>query len=660
MRGSIAASRATVRRTRVTDILVEMGLSEDELRATVSAAESRILARGVPLAFDKTVGLHEPTLPASAAVGPHTIRPKDLPALSLDASAIGGADLVVVRTLGEGGMGVVDLVRQRSLQREVAIKRTRADAGEDIVASLLREALFTGYLEHPNIVPVHALGRDGDGRPLMLMKRIEGVSLGELIRDQAHVAWSKAGEDRPSQLADIAKRVCDALAYAHSRGVTHRDIKPDNIMLGEFGEVYLLDWGIASRANERSNDICGSLAYMAPEMLHPELGEIGPRTDVYLVGATLHECFVGAPPHLGTNLATVLASIAASKPHDYGASVAVKVPEELAQVITRAMQADPADRYADAAELGRALGRARDLRAASELARVGSARLTELEECIAGGSATRANTLFSECRFALEQSLRGFPENAKASADLQRVLRVMSEFEIKQRNLAAATALADQLDPLPSELAQALDALRAELATEHNDRQRLRKLDRQLDDSVAQVQRRNVVRFASVIVVVTGVGGAALRELGLFQVTQRSLGLLTLPTAVAVGVVLYRWRAQFLANRINRQRALTLVGVLCAVTLHRLAGIAFDWSLGDITSGDALIISVVAALSALTLRRVYFIAAVCFLISSFVAPLLPDDFVFVPLVGAAFLSIASVLLMPTRLTTPALDAFERD
>src|SRR5262245_54240916 len=137
---------------------LRMGRGGDALRAAVEKT------LGGDLAFGATVGVLDATVSAAeAAVGPHTVDVQDLPPLPMGGERDAGQDLVVRGVLGEGGMGIVELAEQRSLQRDVAIKRAKAEGDPRRFAALLQEAVFTGYLEHPSIVPVHALGRDGDG-----------------------------------------------------------------------------------------------------------------------------------------------------------------------------------------------------------------------------------------------------------------------------------------------------------------------------------------------------------------------------------------------------------------------------------------------------------------------------------------------------------------
>jgi serine/threonine-protein kinase len=666
-------------------------LSDPEALATAAA---RTLTAAEALAFGATVGVRHATerlgargadtsrgqtsaaeVATAPGAGPRTVDARSLPVLALaeagvdggagagdlDDEAVGSdraaADFVVGRLLGEGGMGIVQLARQRSLQRDVALKRLREDepggASAGHVEALLREATYTGYLEHPNIVPVHALGRDERGRPLLVMKRIEGTTLARLLRAPEHEAWKRAAGDRLGLLVGALRSVCDALAYAHARGVLHRDVKPENVMLGSFGEIYLLDWGVAVRRDARLGDeaIVGTPAYMAPEMLRPGTDPLDERTDVYLVGATLHECLVGSPPHLGRTMHEVLLSAARSLPRSYPASV----PAELAEIARRAMHADRAQRYASAAELGHALAELERHRAAAELARIAEARLAELEQALADGAGPDAvEPLFHECRFGFEQSLRAWPENARARDERQRAIARMCDFQLAHANRAGAAALLATLEPPPSALVEGLAALDRELAAHAEERARLERLEHDLDVSVAEHERRTAVRllagllyfFAAVLL-----GGYALH---LFRPGPRMMLVTSTPATVIIGAIAWRFRRLLFRNRVSRQMGLTIVATVVLVLTNRALGYAYARRFGDITSGDALLIALVSAISALTLRRVYAVPAVLFLVAAILCPWL-DGIAFVPLIGAGVISIAAVIRAPAGLRRPLLD-----
>ncbi len=208
--------------------------------------------------------------------------------------------------IGRGGMGEVLLAHDCTIGRDVAIKRMRAaHPSEDALARFLREAKIQARLDHPAIVPVHELGHDAEGRPYFTMKRLAGVTLTEKLRDGAVQRLLRAFAD-----------VCLAIELAHTRGVIHRDLKPANIMLGDFGEVYVLDWGLArvlgadepsgkrssvsdlveNQSQTQTGDLLGTPGYMAPEQLR-DAATVERPADVYSLGAILFEILTGKPLH---------------------------------------------------------------------------------------------------------------------------------------------------------------------------------------------------------------------------------------------------------------------------------------------------------------------------------------------------------------------------
>ena len=243
-------------------------------------------------------------------------------------------------------MGRIHLARQRSLGREVAIKSVREDTSASAVASLLDEARVTGTLEHPNIVPVHAIGLGPNRRPLMVMKRVEGVSWEALLADDAHpMSATLPAGDREERHLRVLMAVARAAEFAHRRGWVHRDIKPENVMIGGVGEIYLVDWGLAAKVGQDDErGVVGTPAFMAPEMV--EAKPPNPRTDVYLLGATLHVILCGEPPHRGATMMEVLLEAFTAKPPSFDSEVA----PELASICRRALSREPAERYAYAGE----------------------------------------------------------------------------------------------------------------------------------------------------------------------------------------------------------------------------------------------------------------------------------------------------------------------
>lgn len=219
------------------------------------------------------------------------------PRVLREAKAVGAgrADYEVLSRLGEGGMGVVLAARQASIDRTVALKMLKPAGAKDREArrKFLAEAVVTGDLEHPNIVPIYDLGMDETGALFYAMKRVKGTPWDSVLAKKTF-----------QENLEILMKVADATAFAHSRGVVHRDLKPENVMLGDFGEVLLMDWGLAVPLGAASKNIgmAGTPAYMAPEMASGPVNRISIASDVYLLGAILYEVITGYPPHTGKDV----------------------------------------------------------------------------------------------------------------------------------------------------------------------------------------------------------------------------------------------------------------------------------------------------------------------------------------------------------------------
>ncbi|MFK8001649.1 MAG: serine/threonine-protein kinase [Polyangiales bacterium] len=342
-----------------------------------------------------------------------------------DAALEAATDLELGDIIGVGGMGQVFVARQHSLSRDVAVKVPRDGTGSETSVALVAEGRITGQLEHPAIVPVHALGLDKQGRPAMVMKRIEGVEWERLARNPAHEAW--AGwpgdeEDRIPGHLQIFIAICNAVHFAHSRGYLHRDIKLENVLIGRFGDVYLADWGLAERIGAHQEELCGTPGYLAPEMVGGHV--VDERTDVYLLGATLHDILAGHMRHAARNVARSVLLAAESNPVVYEDSV----PAELADLINRACHKDPDERPQSAEALRDEVTKILEFRSAAELAGEAQDRTERIRALVEEPRRTDEESddepreelerLIAQASFAFEQAFAtGWRGNEAARAD---------------------------------------------------------------------------------------------------------------------------------------------------------------------------------------------------------------------------------------------------
>jgi eukaryotic-like serine/threonine-protein kinase len=289
---------------------------------------------------------------------------------SVGSATSDGQRFRILRPYAKGGLGAVFVALDRELHCEVALKQILEEHADDPDSRrrFVAEAEITGGLEHPGVVPVYGLGTDADGHPYYAMRFIKGNSLKDAIaRFHEDETLNKEHGRRSLELRKLLRRftdVCNAIDYAHSRGVIHRDLKPANIIVGKHGETVVVDWGLAKavgRADpsvgERSlapsssgssetvpGSALGTPAYMSPEQARGELDRLGPRSDVYSPGATLHCLLTGKPPFQGDDIGVILRAVQEGqlqRPSQHQPTL----DKALDAVCLKAMATRPEDRY---------------------------------------------------------------------------------------------------------------------------------------------------------------------------------------------------------------------------------------------------------------------------------------------------------------------------
>jgi serine/threonine-protein kinase len=414
----------------------------------------------------------------------------------------------VVNLHARGGLGEVHLAVDRQLNREVALKQMQGHLADhpDLRRRFLLEAEVTGRLEHPGIVPVYGLGADSRGRPYYAMRFIRGDSLLQAI-NRFHAADTPERDpgERSLALRQLLTRfvaVCNAVAYAHSRGIIHRDIKPANVMLGPYGETLVVDWGLArpirrSDADRASGEltlyldnrpsatvgIVGTPAYMAPEQAAGRLDEMGPTSDVCSLGSTLYHLLTGEPPFEADRTTDVLAQVKT------GAFLPPSgrkkgVPRALEAICLKAMAMDPADRYITATDLGKDVeawladepisARPDPLR--ERLRRWLKRRRTAVMATLAAGAvalvALAVSTVLLRSAYTAEQTARTAAETSEQEASEQRD-RAEDAFRLATRTSGNLLGLAEDIRPAPGTQSITLKRILEKASSQYDDLRRV-------------------------------------------------------------------------------------------------------------------------------------------------------------------------------------------
>ncbi|WP_372367428.1 tetratricopeptide repeat protein [Candidatus Uabimicrobium sp. HlEnr_7] len=417
----------------------------------------------------------------------------------------------LLNEIARGGMGVVYKGCQNSLRREIAIKKIIND-NQNNRNKFLCESIVTAHLDHPNIVPVHELAQNENGETFLAMKLVGGREWKQILYPKNDNSQAKK-YDTLAHL-NVLLNVCNAIAYAHSKEIVHCDLKPSNVMVGEFGEVLVMDWGIAVEIGEKHRGLTvhktmidgpmGTPYYMPSELASGHGMEIGPWTDIYLLGGILYEILMRTPPHKGHTMTAIFAAIMGQQP-----KFSDDIPQELQQICLKALSKNIKDRYQSVDEFSKAIQKYLQHR---ESLIISQKAKNTLQKCLTSNK-QNSDLLYSDFAQSVagfEQALQLWSGNENAQLGKEQARIEYAKVALKQQDFGLAQAQLSSLQST-SEITQLQNKI---------DAQRNKKL--RIEKTTVKLRR---TLYAAAIIIIVGLAtgflmvGKAYRE----AVTQRKL-----------------------------------------------------------------------------------------------------------------------------------------
>lgn len=486
-------------------------------------------------------------------------------------------DIQITSTvLGEGGMGIVFEGKQRYPNRPIAIKRLKVRSAI-LEQFLRREAMITGRLAHPNIIPVHILRPSGPQGPEVIMPLLEGNNLLDIL---------EAGTMSLREALSVLDQVCNGLRYAHEHNIIHRDIKPENIIVGTYGEVYLVDWGIAL---DKDDDVrvkaqmVGTPAYMPPEMISGKPEDVTIQTDIYLLGATLHHILTGQARHKGDSLQDTIDVIKRSDKAVYPNHIF----SELGHLSNICCHPIPAQRPKNVAEFQNILTESLKHWDIMKLISKGEKSLLVLREIT---SSTQAYPVFLEARGLFLQAAQSWPEATSPQKGLIAALEYMIECCIQEGTYQTAQTLYQELEQQAPDHNKKIKYKNAIQLLEQN----VRNIQKNAQDNDLSISRKSRIKLAQLLtaMAVLGTGYVSWEVIILGQKNNYDLLLWSMLTpTIAILVILPFLSELLLYNKASRIAFVNVFATMMCMIANRALGVLYEEEINRIITTDIFIIA---------------------------------------------------------------------
>ena len=478
--------------------------------------------------------------------------------------------------LGEGGMGIVFEGTQKSPKRNVAIKRIKKRNAylEDL---LQHEAMITGRLSHPNIIPIHILKTEGNYGPEVIMPLLKGNTLQNKL-DTDTISLRSA--------LFVLDQICNALCYAHANGVIHRDIKPENIMLGNYGDVYLVDWGIALdtlQPLEKNPKLVGTPSFMPPEMAKGGIDTVDERTDIYLLGATLHYILVKEPRHKGTNLESVLEHAKESPPFFYPHHIF----SELGQLANQCCQADKEKRIQRVNIFQDALKEAIKHWDVMELILEAETLLVQLKSKTTTESAL---PLFLQARALFTQAQKSWPEAKTTENGLEKALEYMICIFLENGEYKTAKPICTEYE---SSFPHSNRIEKFRIRIDELEKSALER-EKKANDNDLSITKNVRVRIAQYLVCMSFIAVGYVYWQIVVQKVENNYDMLLwtmlIPTLVII-LLLPAVSKRLLYNQASRSAFITIFSTMVVSVLNRVIGILYEHDINSILTMDLFLMA---------------------------------------------------------------------